>query len=105
MSKSKPSRSEDPFATIPPREAFDAFPSLAAFPEDSIAFLTGKAPAAAPLQDAEPVRPVSRPAAQPASQPEPSPVRGRLRKRKKSYAKLGCSFSSRLSRLVTNASD
>ena len=30
---------------------------------------------------------------------------GRLRKRKKSYAKLGCSFSSRLSRLVTNASD
>ena len=85
MSKSKPSRSEDPFATIPPRETFDAFPSLAAFPEDSIAFLTGKAAGATPRQeaqeippaqpDAKPVaRPVSKPVSRPAEQPASQPV-------------------------------
>ena len=78
MSKSKPSRSEDPFATIPPRETFDAFPSLAAFPEDSIAFLTGKAPAAATHQDAAPtrpdVKPITRPATKPAKQSTSQPA-------------------------------
>ncbi|BAH73477.1 hypothetical protein DMR_p1_00610 (plasmid) [Solidesulfovibrio magneticus RS-1] len=77
MSKSKPSPSEDPFATIPPRESFDAFPSLAAFPENAIAFLTGKAPAEA-CPEGELVKPVSQPAAQstsqPAKQPETPPV-------------------------------
>lgn len=73
MSKSKPSPSEDPFATIPPRESFDAFPSLAAFPKDSIAFLTGKAAAAATRQEAEPSKPVSQPATQSTSQPARQP--------------------------------
>ncbi len=73
MSKSKPSRSEDPFATIPPREAFDAFPSLAAFPENSIAFLTGKTPSA-PRQEAEPIKPVSQPVSQPAEQSTVQPA-------------------------------
>lgn len=65
MSKSKPSPSEDPFATIPPRESFDAFPSLAAFPENSIAFLTGKS-ATPPAE----IEPASQPASQKAAQPD-----------------------------------
>lgn len=86
MSKNKPNLSEDPFATIPPREFFDAFPSLAAFPEDSIAFLTGKAPAVTAQQHPVPIKPDTkperqpdtqsdtRPANQPASQPEKPPI-------------------------------
>lgn len=74
MSKTKPSRSEDPFATIPPRETFDAFPSLAAFPEDSIAFLTGKAPAAAAPRDAAPAKPDAKPDIKPDSKPITKPA-------------------------------
>lgn len=44
MSKKKTSGPEDPFASIPPRESFDAFPAMSAFPEQAIAFLTGKSP-------------------------------------------------------------
>ena len=74
VSKSKPSRSEDPFATIPPRETFDAFPSLAAFPEDSIAFLTGKAPAAATPRDPAPAKPDTKPDIKPDSKPATKPT-------------------------------
>lgn len=42
MSKKQPKRPEDPFASIPPQESFDAFPPLSAFPDQEIAFLTGK---------------------------------------------------------------
>lgn len=80
MSKNKPSLSEDPFATIPPQEAFDAFPSLTAFPENAIAFLTGKT--SAPPPDApqsstipeDPVRRTPEPASQPATQSTSQPV-------------------------------
>lgn len=80
MSKNKPSLSEDPFATIPPQEAFDAFPSLTAFPENAIAFLTGKASAPPPDAPQSPTLPESpaprmmRPASQPATQPTNQPV-------------------------------
>ncbi len=68
MSKKKPSGPEDPFASIPPRETFDAFPDVSAFPENAIAFLTGKAPLA------EPVRPLSKPDTKPHSEPTTQPV-------------------------------
>lgn len=68
MSKKKPSGPEDPFASIPPRETFDAFPDVSAFPENAIAFLTGKAPLA------EPVRPLSKPDTKPHSEPATQPV-------------------------------
>ncbi|MGE4538312.1 MAG: hypothetical protein AB7D37_14650 [Desulfovibrio sp.] len=80
MSKNKPSLSEDPFATIPPQEAFDAFPSLTAFPENAIAFLTGKtsspppdAPQSPPIPEA-PASHISEPASQPATQSTSQPV-------------------------------
>ncbi len=43
MSRKKTDANEDPFASIPMQETFDAFPALDAFPENAIAFLTGKA--------------------------------------------------------------
>jgi len=80
VSKNKPSLSEDPFATIPPQEAFDAFPSLTAFPENAIAFLTGKtsspppdAPQSPTIPDA-PARRIPEPASQPATQSTSQPV-------------------------------
>ncbi|EFL50848.1 conserved hypothetical protein [Solidesulfovibrio fructosivorans JJ]] len=79
MSKNKPSLSEDPFATIPPQEAFDAFPSLTAFPENAIAFLTGKTSSSPPDAPQSPTIPeasarripelASQPATQSTSQP------------------------------------
>ncbi|MFU2207860.1 hypothetical protein [Solidesulfovibrio sp. C21] len=80
MSKNKPSLSEDPFATIPPQEVFDAFPSLTAFPENAIAFLTGKtsapppdAPPSPTIPEASPRR-MTEPASQPATQSTSQPV-------------------------------
>lgn len=66
MSRKKPSGPEDPFANIPPRESFDAFPAMSAFPENAIAFLTGKA-AQPEANDTEPdTKPYTKPALQPA---------------------------------------
>jgi len=80
VSKNKPNLSEDPFATIPPQETFDAFPSLTAFPENAIAFLTGKTsspPPDAPQSPTVPEAPARRipeSASQPATQSTSQPV-------------------------------
>lgn len=76
MSQKKPSPAEDPFATIPPREAFDAFPALSAFPENAIAFLTGKVSSEELAEAEKPAHPpvVTRPDKKPASQPVSQPV-------------------------------
>lgn len=57
MSSKKPSASEDLFSNIPPQEHFDAFPTLAAFPENAIAFLTGKTSKAPDVEPAHPDSP------------------------------------------------
>jgi len=69
VSKKKPSGPEDPFASIPPRESFDAFPAMSAFPENAIAFLTGKTPLSAADED----QPHSKPALQPTRKQSPRP--------------------------------
>jgi hypothetical protein len=72
VSKKTPSGPEDPFASIPPRESFDAFPDVSAFPENAIAFLTGKAHLSEvdrPLAQPD-TKPLSQPAIQPVGQPE-----------------------------------
>jgi len=82
VSRKTPKSSEDPFASIPPQESFDAFPSLSAFPEQEIAFLTGKgSPPEPPAQTPQlqpvvksRVKPVSKPASQEACQAATKPV-------------------------------
>ncbi len=49
MSRKKPDPEPDLFSSVPPRETFAAFPTLDAFPEQAIAFLTGKGAAAEPV--------------------------------------------------------
>lgn len=73
MSRKKPDPEPDLFSSVPPRETFAAFPTLDAFPEQAIAFLTGKGQAVP-----EPVapRPAPHPAAvAPAAAPVPAVVR------------------------------
>ena len=80
MSRKKPDPEPDLFSSVPPRETFAAFPTLDAFPEQAIAFLTGKgaavpeptAPRAAPHLAA--VASVAAPAVVRAEAPEAKPV-------------------------------
>jgi len=52
VSNKKAKREEDSlFESIPPKETFDAFPSLEIFPASDIAFLTGKTPSPAQKPD------------------------------------------------------
>lgn len=54
MSRKKPDPEPDLFSSVPPRETFAAFPTLDAFPEQAIAFLTGKGAAEPVAPRAEP---------------------------------------------------
>ncbi|WP_029460251.1 hypothetical protein [Solidesulfovibrio alcoholivorans] len=86
MSRKKPDPEPDLFSSVPPRETFAAFPTLDAFPEQAIAFLTGKgaaepvAPRPAPQAPAvaraaaPETRPVSRPHVKPEKKPVTKPV-------------------------------
>lgn len=91
MSRKKPDPEADLFSSVPPRETFAAFPTLDAFPEQAIAFLTGKggaaepvAPRAAPLAGgaaapavaraaASEIKPVSKPHGKPEKKPVSKP--------------------------------
>ena len=75
MSRKKPRETEDPFASIPPRETFDAFPDLTAFPESAIAFLTGRATDAEPSSEAgaKQIKPNTKPATRTDSEPTERP--------------------------------
>lgn len=76
MSSKKPSAPEDLFSSIPPQEHFDAFPVLDAFPENAIAFLTGKtsqAPEAEPSHADSP-EPQTRPASSTPATPQQMPA-------------------------------
>jgi hypothetical protein len=59
VSSKKPKVTEDLFSSIPPQESFDAFPSLSAFPEGDIAFLTGARPQSADRDAPAPVQPTA----------------------------------------------
>ncbi len=88
MSRKKPDPEPDLFSSVPPRETFAAFPTLDAFPEQAIAFLTGKggaaepvAPRAAPLAGgaaapavARVAAPEMKPVSKPHGKPEKKPV-------------------------------
>lgn len=80
VSAKKPDPGQDIFSSLPPREPFAAFPSLEAFPEQAIAFLTGKgepvapppSPAAAQPEVASPAAPAT-PATSAAASPPAGP--------------------------------
>jgi hypothetical protein len=88
VSRKKPDPEPDLFSSVPPRETFAAFPTLDAFPEQAIAFLTGKgaavpeptapqapAAAAAVARAAVPeIKPVSRPQSKPDKKPISKPA-------------------------------
>ena len=65
MSRKQPKGPEDPFASIPPQESFDAFPSLSAFPDQEIAFLTGKS-----ASEEDFIEPKTKPDSEPHTQPD-----------------------------------
>lgn len=74
MSRKKPDPEPDLFSSVPPRETFAAFPTLDAFPEQAIAFLTGKGAAVPEPVVARALAPQAKPVSKPHAKPEKKPV-------------------------------